>query len=438
MREFRFKKSGSFLATLSISILVFLLLSFLVLPARSLPKQLPTLAVFDEVWQKVNDNFYDPRFNGVDWKAMRSKYEPLVKQTKSEEEVSVVINRMLSELNTSHTHFYTKLKPAYYQLLGIFNGGSFLKELKKFFPNGNLEYTDIGVFTKEINGKTFITAILDGSPAAKAGLKVGDQVLAIDANKYEPIQSFVNTGKNVRISIQQTPDTKSIKNLNLIPKKLNPNTMFLEAMRESIEIIKRDQRKIGYIHIWSYAGDQYQQLLEEEIAFGRLKQADGLILDLRDGWGGATPNYLNIFTDKVPLLTEISRNGTRTKLDFQWRKPVVMVVNNGTRSGKEILAYGFKQYRIGAVVGTKTAGAVLGGRPFLLQDGSLLYLAVVDVFVNGERLEGKGVTPDIEIPFRLEYAQGSDPQKQRAIEVLVEAVRNQGRGQTSGTTSVDS
>jgi len=55
--------------------------------------------------------------------------------------------------------------------------------------------------------------------------------------------------------------------------------------------------KIGYVHIWSYAGEQYQQLLEEEIAFGKLKEADSLILDLRDGWG--RPNYLNIL-QKIP------------------------------------------------------------------------------------------------------------------------------------------
>lgn len=291
---------------------------------------------------------------------------------------------------------------------------------KKFFPDGKIEYTEIGIFIKDINGKTFITAILDGSPAAKAGLKVGDQVLAIDDRKYEPIQSFVDKAdKKVEISIQQTPDPKNLKKITVIPKKLNPNTVFLDAMRTSIEIIKRDGRKIGYVHIWSYAGEQYQQLLEEEIAFGKLKEADSLILDLRDGWGGASPNYLNIFTEKVPIMTQVRRDGTRTTLDYQWRKPVVMLVNNGTRSGKEILAYGLKQYKIGTVIGTKTAGAVVGGRPFLLQDGNLLYLAVVDVFVNGERLEGKGVTPDIEVPFELEYAQGKDPQKEKAVEVLV-------------------
>ena len=57
------------------------------------------------------------------------------------------------------------------------------------------------------------------------------------------------------------------------------------------------------------------------------------------------------------------------------------MVNERSRSGKEILAYGFQQYKIGAEVGSKTAGAVVAGRPFIMQDGSVLYLAVADVFV---------------------------------------------------------
>jgi carboxyl-terminal processing protease len=96
-----------------------------------------------------------------------------------------------------------------------------------------------------------------------------------------------------------------------------------------------------------------------------------------------------------------------------------MVVNNGSRSGKEILAYGFKKYGLGKLIGTKTAGAVVGGSPFLLEDDNLLYLAVVDVWIDGERLEGKGVIPDIEVPFPLEYAQGKDPQFNKAVDVLL-------------------
>ncbi len=425
MRVFHLKKLCNFLTLLIFSISLFLLLSFLASPARSLLQNPPSLAVFNEVWQNVNDNFYDPKFNGIDWKTLREKYEPFVRQTKSLDEASPVINQMLSELNTSHTRFYTKSEPAYYQLLGIFDNGSFLKEIKKVFPDGKLEYTDIGVFTKEINGKIFISAILDGSPAAQAGLKVGDQILTIDDNKYQPIESFVDKAdKEVKISIQRSVESESIETITVIPKKLNPKTIFLEAMRASLEIIKRDRQNLGYVHIWSYAGDQYQELLTQELIYGKLKEADGLILDLRDGWGGASPDYLSIFTAKVPSLTQVSRRG-RSTTEYQWKKPVVLLVNQGTRSGKEILAYGFQQYDIGSVIGTKTAGAVVGGSPFLMQDGSLLYLAVVDVFVNGERLEGKGVIPNIEVPYPLEYARGKDPQKDKAIEVLVEALKKQ-------------
>jgi len=409
------KKILGLIAAVSISLLM------IVLPVSlkvSTAKEAQYVKTLNQVWNEVNSNFFDPKFNGIDWNAKRDEYTNRVKSSQSIEEASAVINQMLSELNTSHTRFYSKLEPAYYQLLGIFSDRGFSKQIKKVFPDGKIDYPGIGIFTKDLNKKTFITAILDNSPAAKAGLKVGDEILAVDGKPYQPIQSFVNT-QDVKLSIQRTPDSKNVEQITVIPKKLDPNTLFLDAMKDSIKIIERQGKKIGYVHIWSYAGDQYQELLVNEIAYGKLKDAEALILDLRDGWGGADPNYLNIFTEKVPVLTRIGRDGIKRDLDFQWRKPVVMLVNNGSRSGKEILAYGFKKYKLGTLIGTKTAGAVVGGSPFLLEDGNLLYLAVIDVLVDGERLEGKGVIPDIEVPFTLEYAQGKDPQLEKSVEVLL-------------------
>ena len=71
-----------------------------------------------------------------------------------------------------------------------------------------------------------------------------------------------------------------------------------------------------------------------------------------------------------------------------------MLINEGTRSGKEVLAYGFKQYRLGELIGHRTEGAVLAATAFLIGDDGLLLLAVEDVLVDGQRLEGVGVTPD--------------------------------------------
>lgn len=424
MRKFQltFLKLSARVFILSISLLLIMWLSSPLLPILAKPET----QIFEQVWQTVNDNFYDPNFNGVDWKAIKKQYQPQLIKAYSSKDAAVVLNQMLSQLKSSHTRFYTRDEPAYYQLLGIFlpQNPDLNKQLKQFLPKGKFEYTDIGLFTKDINGKTFTSSILDESPAAKAGLKVGDQILSVDGYPYQPIHSFAGkAGQTVKMLIQRSPEPSSQQEIAVVPKIFDPSTMFLQAQTASIKLIEQAGKKVGYIHIWSNAADPYQQQLQDELIYGRLKNADGLVLDLRDGWGGGDVSYLNMFTAKHDLsVTNIPRNQSRYTYNYQWKKPVVMLVNSGSRSSKEILAFGFQQSKIGPVIGTQTAGAVLAGRPYLMRDGSLLYVAVTNVFVNGnQRLEGKGVIPDINIPFPLEYAQGVDPQKQTAIETVLQA-----------------
>jgi carboxyl-terminal processing protease len=127
-----------------------------------------------------------------------------------------------------------------------------------------------------------------------------------------------------------------------------------------------------------------------------------------------------VFNTYGPTLALTGRNGTTNLVGYRWGKPVAMLVNGGTRSGKEVLAYGFKKNGFGQVIGERTAGALLAGTAFLLPDGSLLILAVEDAAVDGERIEGKGVPPSIEVPFDIRYAAGKDPQLDKAIAVLAD------------------
>jgi len=115
---------------------VALLLYWAIAPllSRAEPSQ---AKVFEQVWQTVNDNFYDPKFNGVDWKAMRQKYAPQAAQARSSEALAVVVNTMLAELNASHTRYYTQAEPEYYQLAGIFWQRGVQRQLKPFLPNAN-------------------------------------------------------------------------------------------------------------------------------------------------------------------------------------------------------------------------------------------------------------------------------------------------------------
>jgi carboxyl-terminal processing protease len=265
--------------------------------------------------------------------------------------------------------------------------------------------------------------VLAGLAADKAGLKTGDEILTVDGAPFQPVQSFQDkVGSAVTLSVRRERDG-AVSVIELRPERIEPGKALRLAMRESARIIEANGKRIGYIHVWSYAGKDYQDILEEELSSGKLKDADALVWDLRDGWGGASPDYLDLFNARAPDMTFTKRSGEADFASFKWRKPVAVLVNGGTRSGKEVLAYGFKKYGYGEVIGTRTAGALLAGRGFLLSDGSFLMVAVNDVAVDGERLEGKGVMPTIEVPLDIPYSAGADPQLDKAVAVLSDASR---------------
>jgi carboxyl-terminal processing protease len=388
-------------------------------PSTPRAAELTNLKVFDEVWARVRDSFYDPDMRGLNWEAVGRYYRSQV--TQPGVDLARLINRMLAELGASHTAYYTPDETAYYDLADIFAGG-LRRELPKHFPNGEVSYVGIGIASRAIDGRHFVSGVFDGFPAAAAKLMVGDELIAVDGAPFEPVRSFSNkAGREVTLTIRRHARGET-QNLVIVPQRLRPNEMYRIAMAKSARIIERAGRRIGYVHVWSYARAAYQELLEDLMTSGTFKDADALIWDLRDGWGGANPGYLDIFNPRGPTMLLTDRRGEEDVVNGRWRKPVALLINEGTRSGKEVLAYGFKKYGFGPVVGTRSAGALLAGRAYLLSNGSLLVLAVADVSVDGERLEGRGVDPMETVPFDLRYAAGKDPQLARAIDLLAEPI----------------
>jgi carboxyl-terminal processing protease len=377
------------------------------------------LADFDQVWQLVRDRFYDPRLNGLDWREERARFRPDAASAHSRKEAAAPINAMLAKLGASHTHYYTPEDPAYYQLADIFAGALEHRGLERLFPRGDVSYPGIGVFTEaDDQGRTFVTGVIDGAPGRQAGVLVGDEIVSVDDRPFRPVESFRGkVGSPVLIQIRRASGATPIT-ISVSPADLHPNEMFLRGLKDSARVIVTDKAKIGYVHVWSYASHRIQSALEDLMADGPLKNADALVFDLRGGWGGAQPQYLDLFNPRSPTMQVKDRNGEIGFVDVKWRKPVAMLINEGTRSGKEVLAYGFKQYRLGELIGHRTEGAVLAATAFLIGDDGLLLLAVEDVLVDGQRLEGVGVEPTIEVPFDWRYAAGGDPQLDRAVQVL--------------------
>jgi carboxyl-terminal processing protease len=376
------------------------------------------------VWELVNERFYRADFNGVDWPAAREKYLPRAQAAKSWEELGPVINEMLGLLRTSHTNYYTAVDPEYYFLFGIFSTGPLAEVAQQRFPEGKVQFDSLGLFTRKVDGKWFVTGVLDGSPAAVAGVHRGNEIVSLNGQPFQParpLQGLAAKGESMRLEIQVTAEPNSRRKLDLKPVTLYPNDAMLAGMEQSMRVIDHRGRKIAYVHIWSYAGKQYYERLVQELLQGSFDQADALVLDIRDGWGGASPEYLNIFNQRVPQLTSVGRDQQELSFKTQWRKPVALLINGGSRSGKEVLAYGFRKYGIGPVVGERTGGAVSAGTAIPISENSLLYLCVSGVRVDGEVLEGVGVAPDHEVIWPLPYSTAEDPQLQKALNLMAEA-----------------
>ena len=294
-------------------------------------------------------------------------------------------------------------------------------------PPHEIGYVGIGIDTMMTEEGTFIMSVYDGLPADQAGLQVGDRLVSVDGREFHPIRSFLTRdGQDVMVTIQRERAGPTVE-VPVKPRLLAGASLFREAMRQSARVVPAGAHQIGYVHVWSYAGDQYQRLLREILFGGPLSKVDALVLDLRDGWGGASPAYLNLFNRDIPQLVTKPRAGEPMVLDQQWRRPTALVINERVRSGKEVFTWGFRQMARGPVVGHTTAGAVTAGSLRFLPDHSVLYLAVADCEVDGERLEGRGVSPTIAVERPIPFCRGRDPQREAAIQALTELLQEVAR-----------
>ena len=365
-------------------------------------------SLFTEVCTLIRGHFFRADFIKDSLPVLEKEYHPQFVKA-SEEMFPVLMRQFLARLETSHTEYLTPEDPAYYQLAATFQ-----------LPG--IVYPTIGIVSQNIDGHIFIVSVLAGGAADKAGVLAGDEILSVNDKPFRPVSSFLGArGKSIRLTIKRMA-TEKARTFTLIPEVLNPLDEALRAEKASLRIDTIRGHKIGYVHIYLYGGQQFQEALEEALLWGPLHEADAVVIDLRFGLGGADPSYLRLFDKNIPVLTSIDQKGIKNTYDPQWRKPVAYLVDRSSRSGKEILAYAARKYGTALVLGDTTAGSVLAGSLFPLSNGDRLYLAVADTYVNGERIEGHGVAPNVWIPWEIRYQKGVDSRIKKSMEILADSL----------------
>jgi len=393
---------------------------------------------FDKVWGIINDEFWDPNFNGVDWEDARKRYKPKALAAKDHESFAAVVNQMLGELKTSHTRYFTKWDPGYYTLQAVFISASLAHAstletsvLEQYLSDLHSSQRDpqrsgIGVVTNKITGRHYVIAVLNSSPAEKAGILLGDWLVEVNGQPFHPVRSFENkAGQEVNIIIQRGPSEATHHLLKVIPVDRKERELFEKDSHDRPRFIEHKDHRFAYIRLWWLNGWSMRQVLEYGINAANM--SEGIIIDIRDGFGGGPPvDYIQPFLKNgLETITEESIYRSRTfKSTAAFSKPVIVLINGGSRSGKELLAYYFKKTGRGLLVGERTAGYVTGGKKKRISKDSILYYGVCMIVVDGKRLEGVGVEPDIEVPFDIRFAGGKDIQLERAKDEMVRLIES--------------
>lgn len=400
--------------------------------------------LFDAVVETTAKNFWDSEhLAAIGWKQRAAEVRQSVVGADSLDAAASRINALLDELKTSHTALLTPDDVNYYILMAVFRGASMpQEEFDDRFWGAGVTFAGIGHFSVQIEGRDFVDALLEGSPAARAGLKVGDELLSVDGAPYHPIRSFRGkVGHEVAVAVRRT-EGGAVETMRIKVMSIAPLHAFREATGASARIIDRDGRRIGYVHVWASVGEDSATALQNALSSlglnerpsrskgekDRPPQLDGLIVDMRGRIGGTASTakrYLDLLDPRGPLLGSRDKSQP-SRAATALRGRTAVLINHHTRSTAELFVHAYKRERQGPLIGTRTAGAVSAASAFAMPGGNLLYVAVSGLEIDGEVLEGPGVAPDIEVARPISYAQGADPVLDRAVDVLVGRAKARG------------
>ncbi len=366
-------------------------------------------ALFNQGWWIIKEGFYDPGFHGVDWNAMYRKYKDWAERVRTPTEFEMVFSMMLGELNASHLGIWRNDPDAYRETTGEIG-----IELDPSYRGEGVK----------------VLRVIRNSVADKyLHLKPGDIITEIDGEKIQPGENFYKylrkkANKKVLVTWKSgIIPTMHEKEVTLeSPWELREHIYdeWVEGNRRIVE--KLSGGKIGYLHIRAMSYKSLQKFYDD-VYKNRDKLA--LIIDVRYNGGGTTHDAILNFLSRVPYGYYKSRWAAFRNYspDFVWNKPAVVLINSQSYSDAEIFPMGFRQLKLGKIIGVPTFGAVIGtSNPTLFDGKTVVRMPFVGWYrLNGQSLENGPVKPDIyvENPPQYDNIPGG-PQIEKAVEVLLE------------------
>ena len=362
------------------------------------------------------------------------------------------LNKLTNMINIIQQKFVGKKNPTKqelyeYAMTGLVNGlddpySEYLtkKDLESFTEDLDGEYVGVGMsIDKKKDAPLVVVSPFVGSPAAKAGMKIGDKVTKVDKTDIIPL----NATETVNL-LKGKQGTKV--DVEVVREGVkNPFTVTIVRDTIKLEMVesKMLQDQIGYVSLLKF-GNHTGAELKKHIEQLQAQGMKGLILDLRSNPGGSlkeAQDISSLFITQDLVVYLKYKNGQETRYNRTMPNlgnfPLIVLVNGGSASASEIVTGAIKDYKRGTVIGQKTFGKGIVQEVIPLEGGDAIKLTVAQYFTpNGNYIHEKGIEPDIKVDMEevlsiKGYANDSEEARQnRMKEIRTYLEKEKGKEET--------
>jgi len=375
--------------------------------------------MYRESWRIQRDFFYDPNYHGLDLQATAKRYEPYLASLSHRSDLSYLFQEMFGELTVGHLYVQGGDLPDPKRVSGGLLGADYQIE------NGRYR------FAKIYDGENWNPTLR--APLTQPGvnvqereylLAVGGRNLTANDNIYSFFENTAN--KQVVIRVGPNPDGSGSREVTVVPVANEGglrNLAWIEGNRRKVD--QMSGGKLAYVWLPDTAGGGYTNF--NRYYFPQLHK-QGAIIDERFNGGGHAADYIIDYLKKPINSYWAGREGEDLRQPFgAMPGPKAMIINEYAGSGGDYMPWMFRRHSIGPLIGKRTWGGLvgIGGYPVLIDGGSVTAPHFAFYTPEGEwEVENHGVAPDIEIEMDPRaWRQGRDPQLEKAVEVVMEALR---------------
>lgn len=379
--------------------------------------------IYYEAWRQMRDFFYVESMHGVNWEAMKKKYEVLLPYVNNRNDLNYIIGELIGELTIGHAYVGGGDVPEVNRINMGLLGAKVSKDKSGYFR-----------IDKILSGANWNSALR--SPLTEIGVDVkeGEYIIAVNNVNLKNVADIYQTlvdkaGKQIEIKVNSTPNEIGARSVIIVPVADESALYYYNWVQNNIRLVnEKTNGEVGYIHIPDMG---VEGLVEFSKYFYPQLNKKALIIDDRgNGGGNVSPMILERLM-RTPTRANMARNvqvagTTPTKL---MNGPKVLLLNQYSASDGDLFPYGFKKHNVGKTIGVRSWGGVVGIRgslPFV--DGAYLNkpeFASYSIDESKWIIEGHGVDPDIVIDNDpAEEYKGTDSQLLKAIEVVLDELKN--------------